>query len=141
MPWVLLPEIRVILFTQSHYKCITESEKIMLLIKLSCALQQQGQISGHFYIQTKISTLKFQDNWHLCIRHMNAQHLQTVTILGLAFSNSEIRECNPCCPLLIDAWSLEMFSYHYISFPINRRCSTPSNKIFQLLHDITKYAR
>jgi len=33
----------------------TESEKIMLLIKLSCAIQQQGQISGYFHKQTKIS--------------------------------------------------------------------------------------
>jgi len=39
-------------------KRITESEKIMLLIKMSCAIQQiqqEGQISGHFHKQTKIS--------------------------------------------------------------------------------------
>jgi len=36
-------------------KCITESKKIMLLKKLSCAIQQQGNISGHYHKQIKIS--------------------------------------------------------------------------------------
>jgi len=74
------------------HKCITESEKIMILIKLSCAIHQQVQISAHFHKQPK-----FQDN---------------VEISGQFQENSEISgfsgQLGPLQMLLTNTWPHSM---------------------------------